>query len=102
LPTVSKAAGRVLEPSLLGGWELAAADEFDELVPFGMAQPDRVICFADPYLMCVDDDLGASAAFRTKARYNLFHAFTLLWFLPMQKVGLEAGSRSSAPANQNE
>jgi hypothetical protein len=90
LPTVSQAIDRVLDPSRLDGWEPAAADEFDKLVPFGTTQPDHVICFADPDIMCVDDDLGASAALGTKARYDLFHRFTSYGFLAMHKVGLEA------------
>src|SRR5262249_55279469 len=98
LPTVSKATDRLLGLSCLDGREPAASDKFDKLVPFGMAQPHNVICFADSDTMGVDDDLGTGAAFRTKARCNLFHRFHLLCVSGHAEGGAESRFKVKAPA----
>jgi hypothetical protein len=78
LPTVSNGTGRVLGLSLLDDWEPAAADEFDKLVPFGMAQPHHIVCLTDHDPMCVDDDLGTSSAHGQRLAVIFSIAFHLL------------------------
>src|SRR5260370_11336551 len=74
------------------GREFAVADELHKLVPFRMTQTDHIVRLADRNAAGVDNDLGTSTAYRTKTHRDGLHGFHLL---PTEKVGIEAGLRSS-------
>jgi hypothetical protein len=58
---------------ILRSWKIAALDEANEFVPFGMRQPDGIFVFPNRDSLGSDHDLGAFGAMRAKGEFDRAH-----------------------------